>query len=99
MDENINNELNWHLPYNILDKYHLCVLVLPTDLWAGDGLDLVQSLRQTVFDLWVVQRKQIPRSGQIPLPQHLAEQLVHSGPGLGLLLDQFGTGAPEFKIP
>lgn len=56
-------------------------LIIPTDRRAGDGLDLVQSLRQAVFDLCILQRKQIARSGQIPLAQDLTEQLVH--PGLG----------------
>lgn len=76
-----------------------CLFALPTDQWAGDDLDLVQGLRQTVFDLRVLQRKQVPRSGQISLPQHLAEQLVHPGPCLGVLSDQLGTGAVQFKIP
>lgn len=77
----------------------VCVLVLPTDRGAGDDLDLVQSLRQTLLNLCVLQWKQIPRSWQIPLPQHLAEQLVHPGPSLRPPSSHFGTDAAQFRIP
>lgn len=88
-----------HFCINIFCAWVCVGLNKPTYWGAGDGLDLVQSLRQAVLDLCVLQREQISCSGQIPLTQHLAKQLVHPGPGLGVLADQAGTAAVQFKVP
>lgn len=44
---------------------------------AGNGLDLLQGLRETVLYHCVLQREEVPSTRQIPLAQHQAEELVH----------------------
>lgn len=40
-----------------------------THRMAGDGLDFLQCLGQTVLDLTIVQREKVSCSGQVPLTQ------------------------------
>ncbi|KAG7226098.1 hypothetical protein INR49_018709, partial [Caranx melampygus] len=58
----------------------------PTSATLCRSMELVSLMAvvmRAVHDFCILQREQISSSGQIPLAQHLAEQLVHPGPGLG----------------